>query len=183
MARPIDTTKIEKIKEHALLLINQKGFSGTTVDLVAKSSGVSVGYLYRHYESKGKLVQAIYEEKMKHFHDMMFESIERRSRVKYVLSDIIDYLDVLMKKNIAVFNFLFVLLHDHAFEFPKSRLIGIRKICKEIYRLGRTSGEINPAYSSEQVFYTFFSVPFKFFDSRNRKLLKKKRSTALTLSF
>src|SRR3954470_21561139 len=58
--------KREAILDAALLLFGELGFHGTAVPQVAQKAGVGAGTIYRHFESKEALVNAVYQRwKMK----------------------------------------------------------------------------------------------------------------------
>ena len=53
-----------RIVEHALQLFGQHGYDRTTIRMIAESAGISQGLIYRHFESKDALLQAIFEQSM-----------------------------------------------------------------------------------------------------------------------
>jgi AcrR family transcriptional regulator len=53
--------KRELILDAALDLFEERGFHGTAVPLVAERAGVGAGTLYRYFESKEALVNALYQ--------------------------------------------------------------------------------------------------------------------------
>jgi AcrR family transcriptional regulator len=57
-SQPVD--KREAILDAALVLFAERGFHGTAVPLVAERAGVGAGTLYRYFESKEALVNALY---------------------------------------------------------------------------------------------------------------------------
>lgn len=54
-----DSTR-EAILDAALELFVERGFHGTAVPLVAERAGIAAGTIYRHFESKEALVNALY---------------------------------------------------------------------------------------------------------------------------
>src|SRR5438477_716828 len=59
---PIDRTdKREAILDAALELFAERGFHGTAVPLVAERAKVGAGTIYRYFESKEQLVNALYK--------------------------------------------------------------------------------------------------------------------------
>ncbi len=56
------TDKKEKILNAALELFAQDGFKATSTNKVARKAGVSEGLIFRHFESKDGLLQAIIQE-------------------------------------------------------------------------------------------------------------------------
>ncbi|MBI4750510.1 MAG: TetR/AcrR family transcriptional regulator [Acidobacteria bacterium] len=57
---PID--KGEAILQAALELFSERGFHGTAMPLVSERAGVSAGTIYRYFESKEALVNALYQK-------------------------------------------------------------------------------------------------------------------------
>ena len=53
--------KREAILDAALELFAERGFYGTAVPLVAEKAGVGAGTIYRHFESKEALVNALFQ--------------------------------------------------------------------------------------------------------------------------
>ena len=60
--RPDPNDKRRAILDAALDLFAERGFHGTAVPLVAERAGVGAGTLYRYFESKEALVNALYRE-------------------------------------------------------------------------------------------------------------------------
>lgn len=56
------TEKQERILKAALELFAQEGFKATSTSKVAKRAGVSEGLIFRHYENKEGLLEAIIKE-------------------------------------------------------------------------------------------------------------------------
>jgi AcrR family transcriptional regulator len=56
------TEKKERILIAALELFAQEGFKGTSTSKVAKKAGVSEGLIFRHFENKEGLLEAIIQE-------------------------------------------------------------------------------------------------------------------------
>lgn len=52
----------EKIMETALILFSQKGYLGTSMNDIASEVGITKGALYKHYESKQAILEAIIKE-------------------------------------------------------------------------------------------------------------------------
>lgn len=59
--------KREAILEAALHLFVERGFFGTAVPEIADRAGVGAGTIYRYFESKEALVNAIYRQEKLHF--------------------------------------------------------------------------------------------------------------------
>jgi AcrR family transcriptional regulator len=57
-------TKKEQIFQVAMALFAEKGYSGSSTSLIAQRAGVSEGLIFRHYQNKAGLLQAIIAEGM-----------------------------------------------------------------------------------------------------------------------
>ncbi|OPY17974.1 MAG: HTH-type transcriptional repressor Bm3R1 [Syntrophus sp. PtaB.Bin075] len=57
-----NTGKREEIVQAALELIAEKGFHGAPMAMIAKKSDVAVGTIYRYFENKDVLIDALYHE-------------------------------------------------------------------------------------------------------------------------
>jgi AcrR family transcriptional regulator len=55
----------ENILNSALKLFAEKGFNGTSINDIAKAANISKGLAYNYFESKQKIIEAIFEELMK----------------------------------------------------------------------------------------------------------------------
>ena len=55
----------EKILAAALELFANKGYDATSIDSIAKKAGVSKGLIYNYFESKEKILLAIFDDAMK----------------------------------------------------------------------------------------------------------------------
>ena len=66
-------SKREAILQAALELFADRGFHGTAVPLVAERAGVGAGTLYRYFESKEALVNALYQRWKSRFGEVLLE--------------------------------------------------------------------------------------------------------------
>ena len=58
------------ILERALKLFSIKGYHGTSISDIAKSAGISKGLAYNYFESKQKLVEALFEQMLQIGHEL-----------------------------------------------------------------------------------------------------------------
>jgi AcrR family transcriptional regulator len=65
--------KREAILEAALDLFVERGFFGTAVPEIADSAGVGAGTIYRYFDSKEALVNAIYRQQKLHFANVVLD--------------------------------------------------------------------------------------------------------------
>lgn len=72
-ARRASGDKREAILEAALHLFVERGFYGTAVPEIADRAGVGAGTIYRYFESKEALVNAIYRQEKLHFAHLVLD--------------------------------------------------------------------------------------------------------------
>jgi len=66
--------KREAIMDAALELFVERGFFGTAVPEIAERAGVGAGTIYRYFESKDALVNAIYRQEKLHFAHVVLDA-------------------------------------------------------------------------------------------------------------
>jgi len=64
--------KSERILQAALELFTERGFHGTAMPLVAERAGVAAGTIYRYFDSKEALVNAVFQKWKRDFDDAAF---------------------------------------------------------------------------------------------------------------
>lgn len=74
--------KREEILEAALELFAERGFHGTAVPLVAEKAGVGAGTIYRYFESKEALVNALYQREKQRMLDALLRDFPFQSSAR-----------------------------------------------------------------------------------------------------
>ena len=83
------TEKQERILETALSLFAKDGFSATSTSKVAREAGVSEGLIFRHFENKEGLLNAILENGRQKL-TVIFDSIHHLEEPKEILRRVIE---------------------------------------------------------------------------------------------
>lgn len=65
------SSKREDILHAALNLFSVRGYDGTTVPMIADKAGVGAGTIYRYFENKEALVNALYQQCLQKFSDTL----------------------------------------------------------------------------------------------------------------
>jgi AcrR family transcriptional regulator len=90
----------QKLMQAASELILEVGFEGMTTAAVARRAGVSEGAIYRHFQSKEALAEAVFADIWRIFNDYMERQLpprERpRERLEAFFKTTLDALDALM---------------------------------------------------------------------------------------
>jgi TetR/AcrR family transcriptional regulator, repressor of fatR-cypB operon len=168
MAKITDTSKIERIKEAAMMVMVEKGYSGSTISEIAKTAKVSDGYLYRFYKSKTDLFQDVYETYIKIFHDLILEIFNKNKSIEGFIKEYVSMLFTDSINEPILFKFIFIMSHDYTFPIPQKPLQTLKAICGAIIKKGIATGEINEELTPEEVYSLIIGFPPKYVDSRMR---------------
>ena len=98
--------RINDVSESAVKLFIQKGYEGTSMDLIAKTSGLSKGGLYHHFRSKEQLLLAANNVYFEPIVSLMNKAIEKDSPaegLKLFIEKYIDYWAKHQKELVFVF--------------------------------------------------------------------------------
>jgi len=172
--RETDLVKLEEVKSAALKTIVEKGYHGATISLIAKKAGVSDGYLYRHYANKIELIKDLFKENMGYFHNLIFELIESENKISDILKKSFAFLADTSKHTPEVTAFIFIMDHDHNFEFPKDVKENFIKIGQKLWAKGIQTGEISNKRNVEDVLTITFGMPVKMLEMRRKGIISDK---------
>ena len=180
--RETDLNKLDKVKMAALKTIVEKGYHGATISLIAKKAGVSDGYLYRHYANKNELVKSLFIESMGHYHNLFFQLIENEKDVKNVLHKSLKFLSATTVEAPEITAFIFIMDHDHNFDFPEVVKKDFVKIGQRLWAKGIQTGEINNKRNIEDVLAISFGIPVKILEMRRKGVVSKEQISEKDIS-
>lgn len=173
MARQIDETKIVRLMQTAIELINRQGYSATTISQIAKAAGISTGYLYRHFSGKEELVQAIYDDAVGALDDRIDSLIKTHTVVRHVVEGFITLVYQRANEDPELVEFICLMLYEQAFNIPKKREKKTNQQSRQLLKMGIASGEIDKCITVEDISITIFSIPFKLIERRSKPKNKK----------
>ena len=174
MTRHKDLDKLESVQCAAVKVIVEKGYYGATISQIAKEANVSDGYLYRHYANKAELVKALFVENMGTYHDLIFDSINKSKKISDVLLTSFKFLVDTINEAPEVIAFIFIMDHDHSFDFPESVRRNFEKIGQMVWAKGIQTGEINNKRTVEEVLAITFGLPVKMLEMRRKNIISDK---------
>ncbi len=174
MTRQTDLDKFERVKCAAIRVIVEKGYHGATISQIAKEANVSDGYLYRHYANKAELVQVLFIENMNNYHNLVFDSIAKNKTISGVLLNSFHFLVDTISKAPEVIAFIFIMDHDHSFDFPDVVRENFQKIGQMFWKKGIQTGEINSKRTVEEVLAITFGLPIKMLEMRRKNIISNK---------
>lgn len=105
-------SKRDKIMDAALVLFAERGYDGTTVPMIADKAVVGTGTIYRYFENKEALVNALFQECVKQFHDAVKREYPGSGSVREQFKHVFFGMVRFAKENIH--GFYFVDTHSNA---------------------------------------------------------------------
>jgi AcrR family transcriptional regulator len=110
--RIIVSDKREAIMQAALDLFVERGFYGVAVPEIAERAQVGAGTIYRHFESKEALVNALYRQEKQRFAQNVVASFPAIDRARELFRALWTRIAAFATENHA--SFVFLELHHHA---------------------------------------------------------------------
>jgi TetR/AcrR family transcriptional regulator, repressor of fatR-cypB operon len=173
MARLIDETKIERIRNTTVEMVVNKGFGGASISEIAKKAGVAEGYLYRYYKGKAELVDDLLFINLNELINKMEEFLDDLHSIKDIFEQLIRVLFEIANKNPERVKFLFVLMHDYNFSLQSDQRNRIMDLCKRLKEKGLITKEINKTIDEEEIFLLGFTYPIEFINLRFKSLFNR----------
>jgi AcrR family transcriptional regulator len=173
MARLIDETKIERIRNTTVEMVVNKGFGGASISEIAKKAGVAEGYLYRYYKGKTELVDDLLFSNLNELINNMEEFLDDLHSIKDIFEQLIRVLFEIANKYPERVKFLFVLMHDYNFSLQSDQRNRIIDLCKRLKEKGLITKEINNTIDEEEIFLLGFTYPIEFINLRFKSLFNR----------
>lgn len=166
MARIIDVTKLERIKDAVIQMIVSNNLGGSTISKIAHKAGVAEGYLYRFYKSKSDLIN-----------DLLYSNInELANNLEGLLNDQYSVSDIFEQLIRTFFNlannhperikFLYMLMTDYSFRIQENQKERIFNLCKRIKEKGLDSHELRIDVDEEEIYLIGVTYPIQFINHR-----------------
>lgn len=168
MAKSIDASKLEPIKESTVELVVSHGYNAASVSLIAKRAGVADGYLYRFYNSKYDLVSDIFKDKVETLVDYFDYLYETKSSIKEIVHEFVAYIMNRAKEFPVQIKFLFMLIHDYNFEINIEVANRLKTTFEKLLDKGKNNDEINEHITSEDLYVLIIGQSLLYIDSRYR---------------
>jgi TetR/AcrR family transcriptional regulator, repressor of fatR-cypB operon len=169
MARTIDNTKLEGIKQNAVKLIVEKGYGGASISNIAKKAKVAEGYLYRFYKSKEELVSDLLNIKISEIADNLEESIQKSNSFTEIIELLVQGIFEIAEKSSNDIMFLYVMMNDYSFSISSKIKERIAILCRELKEKGKSLGQIDDLISEEEIYMFLVIYPIQFINLRIKK--------------
>ncbi|MBQ4279200.1 MAG: TetR/AcrR family transcriptional regulator [Rikenellaceae bacterium] len=178
MAKQIDSSKIERIRTAAVALISEQGISNCSVAAIAQRAGVSVGYLYRHYNGKEALINDMLEVALNIINEKISGLIEAGKSIDQVISGVVRYLFDIAEQDPEKFKFLIMLFNDFSIGISRRLTDRIRTIADDLLAIGRANGAIRPETTVEDLYMAVVGLPMQYLSLRYRGILQSPAPTS-----
>jgi len=166
MARVIDESKLERIKEAAVQLIVSSGFGDASISKIAHKAGVAEGYLYRFYKSKTELIDDLLYSNVNELADKLEGLLTGEHSVIDIIEQLIRVLFSLANNQPERIKFLYVLMNDYNFKIKESQRKRIFNLCRRIKEKGLDSHELKENIDEEDIYLTGVTYPIQFINHR-----------------
>ncbi|SER61882.1 transcriptional regulator, TetR family [Gracilibacillus ureilyticus] len=98
--------KQEDIFQAAMELFGKRGYDGTTVPMIADKAKVGAGTIYRYFENKESLVNALFVKCVEQFFDAIRKDFPQNSEVRQQFNHIFRRMFVFAKDNSNALQFI-----------------------------------------------------------------------------
>lgn len=166
MARTIDNSKIEKIKEATLKLVVEKGIGNASISEIASMANVADGYLYRFFPGKNQMVESLLYDIINMLISKIEAPINNRSSVLDILCELSRSIFQMAIETPEKIKFLYVLMNDYKFVINDEQRKRIYALCCKIKELG-IDGEFTTKEIDEETIYLLgVAYPIQFINLR-----------------
>ncbi|WP_332698125.1 TetR/AcrR family transcriptional regulator [Halalkalibacter lacteus] len=158
------TATRNKIHSAAIKLFAKKGFAATSVQDIADSAGISIGLLYRHYQTKDDLFNELVSYAASGLEKMVEKFKTDSSPVELIRQFTLEILNDL-KKDDEFAKFLMIMNQSSMIDEPSPQVQNLNKqselMLKQTTHLiekGQELGQFKDGSATEMAFYYFASI-------------------------
>ncbi len=174
MSKPVDETKIERIRNAAVSIIGREGVQSCSVASIARKASVSVGYLYRHYPSKEALINDLWAIYFALLNEIISTLIADRRGVAYVVEGVVRHILKVAGESEEKARFLIMLLHDFSIDIDSSLSVRIDILAAELMDMIAACPECRSGLTKEDLFFALIGVPVQYLTLRYSHIFKLK---------
>ena len=168
MAKKVDQTKIERIRNASVEVISEHGILGGSVASIAERADVSVGYLYRHYPGKTELINDLLENALNAITDRIHALIRETDDIERIVGGIVGFLIESAADNPGKHKFLIMLLNDFSVEIKPESRKRIIEIGEVLLETGQKNHTVRGDISVNDLYIALVGIPMQYLASRYR---------------
>jgi AcrR family transcriptional regulator len=158
MRRGADTR--EALLDAALEVMSERGFHGSSVPELAARAGIGAATMYRHFESKEALANALYVHAKGRFAALLLEGFPRDLPVRKAFQEVWTRLTRIVVEHTRLL--VFLELHHHASYITPESIAAcedlVAKPLEALLRRGQAEGILRPG--DARFLYTFLEAVF-----------------------
>lgn len=165
MPRPTDIRRFELVKRVTMEILVEKGFRGLTLSKITEKSGVSAGYIYKHYSGKNELVVSLMNEYFLKFKERVKPAIRSKLSFREVIEIYIEILVNMALEDPIPVLFLNVLAND-PFMSEEGMDIKVRSTLNlaldKMSGLGRKTKEVGDHVRAIELYLMIIKYPISY---------------------
>ncbi|MGL4410948.1 MAG: TetR/AcrR family transcriptional regulator [Bacteroidales bacterium] len=163
MARRIDESKIERIREAALHIISEQGILNCSVAMIAQEAQVSVGYLYRHYPSKDNLIEFLLKNSMELINQRVESLLDSDVDLDGMIRGVVGLIAEAAKDQPSKIKFFIIVFNDFSYSLNAALQDQIRDLTHLVIERYKKSGELKQSTAPIDLFLSLISIPFQYY--------------------
>ena len=143
------------LKETAIDCFARYGYQGTSIDRIARESGVTKGAIYYHYKDKNDLLAAAVADRVKEFEDRVQSACrgaEPAESLRRIVAVCIEHAVSNDRPRFAIKLMVEAIdTHDLLLEAMRGMMRRFRAFLRNIVRTGQDSGDFRPDADADQI--------------------------------
>ncbi|MCH8496990.1 MAG: TetR family transcriptional regulator [Marinobacter sp.] len=165
--------KPARLRAAALVVFARTGVHGTAVPAIAEQAGVSVGTLYRYFEHKEALVNAVFRDTKQRLAHRLMSELDVSAPSRAIFDTLWARLSAFAQEEPDAFQFLEMQDHDSYLD-PQSRALelGLLAQVRQLIQLGQTAGLIRSDMRPEIIMALFWGAFVGLFKAARRGYLQ-----------
>ncbi len=174
MARAIDISKMERVRETAIEMIVEQGYGGASIAMIAHKAGVADGYLYRFYKGKQELVIDLLHVMVGAIVDQLEALLKNCNQISDVIRILTAGFFQMAEQQPTHIKFLDVLMHDYNFKIKEQQRTQIFNLCHKIKEIGMKTGEVSESMNEDDIYLLGVVLPIQFLNLRIKTFFSRK---------
>ncbi len=165
--------KRRRILDAALRVFAERGVHGTPVPPVAREAGVGVGTLYRYFDNKESLVNAVFRETKRELRARLLDDLDANLSASVLFDRIWERLVTFVEERPEAFRFLELQDHDSYLD-AESRAVEASLLAPlgEFVRAGQQRGDLSPSLRPDVAMALFWGAFVGLFKARRLGYVK-----------
>lgn len=157
-----EISKIDRIRRAAVSLISERGAGNASVQMIARRAGVSVGYLYRHYQSKEELVGELLERVVQEINDRLEKLLEEKNSIEDIVRGFVGFVFDSTLERPERTKFVIMLQNDFSRETDARIKDRLGELCDRVLTVCRRSAEGERDMTAAELYVSLVGIPMQY---------------------